>query len=315
MRMRIPLLLCVQLCVATGCTTFGATLPPGAAGGTFLEEPFDIVPFSAAGQTQRHLLDIAARAHVEAQIDVLVELRAQSEAMRRAFVVGERELHARVEANEGLRKSDLIRIRDLARKYLELDALLYALWTGYRDHLPHGSEPDPYAPMRAATMLSAATREEGGLLALAAEVVRLENAQAVVHVLDEHHALTRFLNRGDPALELPAEGYDRCVGALFDPDHRALLERQLQAVQNERERLATTTDRRRAFLLDTIQKSALARAIVDETDGERRLIFLWKLVERSALNAVGPALDGVIAAGYVDEAAPEPQPAVVSGAR
>lgn len=298
----LALPLALTLALATSCTTFGATLPPGAAGGSFLDEPSGTVPFSPSAATQRRLLDVAARAHVEAQIDVLVELRAQSEALRRDFVIAERELHARVEKNDGLRKNDLMRIRDLARRYLELDALLYSVWVGYRDHLPNGSEPDPYAPMRAATMLSTSTREVGGLLSLAAEVVRLENAQSVVRVLEEHHALTRFLNRGDRELELPAEGFDRCVGALYDPDHRALLERQLRAVEDERERLTATTDRRVAFVLDTIQKSQLARGIIDETDGQRRLVFLWKIAERSALNAVGPALDGVIAAGYVDEA-------------
>ena len=304
MRSSVVLALAFAFCVAvTSCATFGANLPPGAAGGSFLDEPNGTVPFGPSGATQRRLLDVAARAHVEAQIDVLVELRAQSESLRRDFVLSERELHARVDKNDGLRRGDLVRVRDLARRYLELDALLYSLWVGYRNALPHGSEPDPYAPMRAATMLSASTREVGGLLALAAEVVRLENAQSVVRVLEEHHALTRFLNRGDPALELPSEGFDRCVGALFDPDHRGLLERQLKAVEDERERLATTTDRRVAFVLDTIQKSKLARSIVDETDGQRRLVFLWKIAERSALNAVGPALDGVIAAGYVDEEA------------
>lgn len=287
----------------SSCTTFGANLPPGAAGGSFLDEPTGTVPFSATAATQRRQLDLAARAYVEAQIDVLVELRAQSESLRRDFVLAERELHARVLKNDGLTRSDLVRIRDLARRYLELDALLYSIWVGYRDHLPNGSEPDPYAPMRAATMLSTSTREVGGLLSLAAEIVRLENAASVVRVLEEHHALTRFLNRGDPELELPSEGFDRCVGALYDPDHRALLERQLAAVAAERERLATTTDRRVAFLLDTVQRSALARAIMQETDGQRRLAFLWKIAERSALNAVAPALDGVIAAGYVDETA------------
>lgn len=300
---RVLLAFALPLVVAAGCTTFGANLPPGAAGGSFLDEPTGTVPFSATAATQRRQLDLAARAYVEAQIDVLVELRAQSESLRRDFVLAERELHARVEQNDGLNRSDLVRIRDLARRYLELDALLYSIWVGYRDHLPNGSEPDPYAPMRAATMLSTSTREVGGLLSLAAEVVRLENAASVVRILEEHHALTRFLNRGDPELELPSEGFDRCVGALYDPDHRALLERQLEAVAAERERLATTTDRRVAFVLDTVQRSSLARAIVQETDGQRRLAFLWKIAERSALNAVAPALDGVIAAGYVDETA------------
>jgi hypothetical protein len=294
-------LLSLSALSAASCTTFGANLPPGAAGGSFLDEARGTVPFSPSAATQRRLLDVAARAHVEAQIDVLVELRAQSEALRRDFVLAERELGATVEKNRGLKRADLVRVRDLARRYLELDALLYSLWVGYRDHLPHGSEPDPYAPLRAATMLSTSTREVGGLLSLAAEVVRLENAQSVVRVLEPRHALTRFLNRGDPELELPAEGFDRCVGALFDPDHRSLLERQLRAVEDERERLTSTTDRRVAFVLDTVQNSRLARAIIDETDGQRRLVFLWKIAERSALNAVGPALDGVIAAGYVDE--------------
>lgn len=287
-----------------GCATFGATLPPGAAGGSFLDEPQGTVPFGPSAATQRAALDAAARAHVEAKVDVLVELRAQSQALRRELVVAEAQLHDKVEREQPLKRGDMQRVRELARRYLELDVLLYSLWTNYRDHLPHGSEPDPYAPMRAATLLSPPTRELGGLLSLAAEIIRLENADAVVRVLGPHHALTRFLNRGDPILELPAEGFDRCLGALLDPDHRSLLERQLRAVENERERLGTTTDRRVAFLVGTIHASRVARTIVDETDGKRRLAFLWTVITRSTLNAAGPAFDAVIANGFVDESAP-----------
>ena len=279
-------------------------MPPGTAGGSFLDEPEGTVPFGPSAQTQRRALDDAARALVQAHVDVLVELRTSSRTLRDQLVLAERELHEKVEREEPLTRSSMGRIRDLAAGYLELDSLLYALWTSYRAHLPHSSEPDPYAPMRAATLLSPSTRELGGLLSLAAELVRLDNANAVVSVLGPRHALTRFLNRGDAVLQLPAEGFDRCVGALLDPDHRALVQRQLRATAGERERLMTVSDARLLFLLDTIDTSKVARIIVDETDDKRRLRFLWNVLTRSSLNAVGPVLDAVIASGYIDESVP-----------
>src|SRR6185437_15818344 len=125
----------------------------------------------------------------------------------------------------------------------------------------------PYAPMRAATLLSMQTREAGGLLALAAELVRLDNAAVVVDVLGRHVALTRFLNRGDKKLALPAEGYDRCVGALYDPDHRNQLERQLRATNQQRQRITADAadDARVGFVLGVVDESAVGKEILDET--------------------------------------------------
>lgn len=297
MCVRLPVCSFAMTLLAGGCTPFAQALPPGGLGGSFLDEPRGTMPFGPSAATQRQALDAAARTLVEAEVDVLLELRTHSLSLRRELLAAGHELDAQVERGQAFTSPDLRRVRALARRYLELDVLLYSLWTRYRDHLPHGSEPDPYAPMRAATLLSPATRELGGLLSLAAETVRLDNASALVDVLGTHHALAHLLNRGDPALDLPAEGYDRCLGALYDPDHRALLERQLRAVENERERLAAMTDRRVMFLLDALRKSGVARAIVDETDGRRRLVYLWSILTRSTLNAAGPVFDVVIADG------------------
>lgn len=289
--------------LSAACVTFGATLPPGAAAGSFLDEARGTTPLRDAARAQQQALDDAERAHVEANIDIYRGLREESRQLRADLVKGAADLVAE-DGRESVTSADLRRIRDIARRYLELDALLYALWTTYRDHLPYRSEPDPYAPMRAATLLSPATRETGGLLALAAELERLDNAAAVVETLAPHHALTRFLNRGDEKLELAPESFDRCVGALYDPDHRGLLDRQLEALLDERERMSARAagDERIALLMQAVQGSTTGRAIVAETQGRRRLVFLWNVVSRSALGAAGPLLDVVIASGFVEEA-------------
>lgn len=307
--MRTAILVVTLAILAAGCGTFGAMLPPGAAGGSFLDEAKGIVPLKDAARAHQRALDDAERAHVDANVEVFRGLREDARRLREDLKKGAADLVAE-DGRETIGPDDVRRVRDIARRYLELDALLYALWTTYRDHLPYRSEPDPYAPMRAATLLSPATRETGGLLALAAELERLDNAAMVVQTLAPHHALTRFLNRGDEKLELAPESFDRCVGALYDPDHRALLERQLEALLDERERLSAraATDERVAVLLETIQGSGTGRAIIDESDGRRRLVFLWNVVSRSALDAAGPFLDGYIAAGFVEEARALPPP-------
>ncbi len=304
---RVTLAAVAAVVLAAGaCGTFGATLPPGAAGGSFLDEAKGAVPFEGAAATDQSALDAAARAHADANIDVLMALLQSSRELRHDVRTGEKEIHAHVEKRGGVDDADLARVRDIARRYLELDALLYALWTSYRQSLPYSSEPDPYAPLRAATLLSPSTRQAGGLLALGAELVRLDNAAVVVQTLGPHHALTRLLNRGDEKLKIPAEGFDRCVGALYDPDHRNLLARQLHAVADEQQRLEAAGDRdpRVAFLLETIAASATGKAILEESDAHRRVVFIWNVVSRSTLDAAGPLIDVFIADGY----APQDEP-------
>jgi hypothetical protein len=293
----------VAVCVvgaAAGCATFGATLPPGGDA-SFLDEAKGAVPFEGQAASEQGALDAATRAHVDANIDVLMTLVGASRELREQIKAGEKEIHAHVEAKDTVDKKDLERIRDIARRYLELDALLYSLWTSYRTHLPYSSEPDPFAPLRAATLLSTSTREAGGLVALAAELVRLDNAAVVVDTLGPHHALTRFLNRGDKQLQVPAEGFDRAVGALYDPDHRNLLERQLRAVAAEQQRLAAAAaaDPRVAFLLEVVKESQTGTAVVEEGDFHRRAAYLWQVLSRSTLDAAGPIFDVVIANGYL----------------
>src|SRR3954469_12464246 len=158
--------LALVIVATAGCGTFGATLPPGAAGGSFLDEAKGAVPFDGTTAADVRALDASTRAHVDANIDVLMSLRASSLELRDLVRASEKDIHAKVEVKQVVDPADLERIRFAARRYLELDALLYALWTSYRASLPYGSEPDPYAPMRNATLLSTPTREAGGLLAL-----------------------------------------------------------------------------------------------------------------------------------------------------
>jgi hypothetical protein len=291
-----------SLVLVTGCT-FAASLPPGAGAGSFLDEAKGAVPLSASSGELARALDASARAHLDANIDVLMALRDESIALREDVRAAEHEIHGHVEAKGTVDAHDLERIRDDARRYLELDALLYALWTRYREALPYASEPDPYAPMRAATLLSMHTREAGGLLALAAELVRLDNAGVVVEVLGRHVALTRFLNRGDAKLALPAEGYDRLVGALYDPDHRNQLERQLRAASEQRQRLIADAadDARVGFVLGVVDDSAVAKQIVDESSAGRSAVFLWNVVARSSIDLAGPAIDAFLSSGYLTD--------------
>lgn len=299
----IPSALCAI--AVSACSTFGSTLlPPGAAGGSFLDEARGTVPLHGDARDRQQALDDAVRSHVEARIEVYRALREDSRRLRADLALGARALQTR-EAEDHIDADKLKFVRELARRYLELDTLLYALWVSYREHLPYRSEPDPYAPMRAATLLNRTTRELGGLLALAAELERLDNAAALVETLAPHHALTRFLNRGDLALELAPESFDRCVGALYDPDHRSLLDRQLAAIHDEQERLSARAlqDERFALLLSVVRESSTGKEVAAETETRRRVRFLWQVVNRSAMDAAAPFLDVLIASGFIDDSA------------
>lgn len=56
------------------------------------------------------------------------------------------------------------------------------------------------------------------------------------------------------------------------------------------------------MLLDAIAASPTGKAIVDESNGRRRLVFLWKVLERSSLDAMGPLFDAIILSGFIEEA-------------
>src|SRR2546421_505448 len=115
----LPVIACLCMC---GCA-FGTTLPAGAAGGSFLDEAKGAVPFQGAGSDAQRALDAAARSHVDANIDVLMTLRTESNDLRDVVRTAEREVHANYLKNGTVDKADVARIRDGARRYLELDAL------------------------------------------------------------------------------------------------------------------------------------------------------------------------------------------------
>src|ERR1044072_1179268 len=97
---RLALVAVVVACAA--CSTFGSTLPPGAAGGSFLDEPKGAVPFGGDALDDQHMLVASTRAHVDANIDVLMVLRGSSSELRENVVTGEKEIHARVEETNGV---------------------------------------------------------------------------------------------------------------------------------------------------------------------------------------------------------------------
>jgi hypothetical protein len=114
------------------------------------------------------------------------------------------------------------------------------------------------------------------------------------------------LNRGDKKLALPAEGYDRCVGALYDPDHRNQLERQLRATNQQRQRITADAadDARVGFVLGVVDESAVGKEILDETGAGRSAVFVWNVIARSSIDVAGPAIDAFIFSGYVAADAP-----------
>jgi histone H3/H4 len=123
------LVVAVALASSPGCATYGATLlPPGAAGASFLDEAKGTVPLTGAALHLQRALDDAARAHVEKNAEVLEGLRASARALRQDLAAGARDLVAE-DGRETMNVDDIMRVRDIARRYLELDALLYALWT------------------------------------------------------------------------------------------------------------------------------------------------------------------------------------------
>ena len=184
-----------------------------------------------------------------------------------------------------------------ARYFLELDLLLYSLWTAYRGYLPYASEPDPYAPERGASLYSASTRLKGGLVSLTAEVVRMDNARVVIELLEDQIALVQFLNRGEETRGIPPESFDRLVGSYLDPDRRALLQKQLHGVQDARNALTPVAheDGEVAFLLSVLEESKAARALRAERSVGRQLRFFGAITSRSLAALLTPFVDLYIA--------------------
>ncbi|MCP4500411.1 MAG: hypothetical protein GY822_10670 [Deltaproteobacteria bacterium] len=174
-----------------------------------------------------------------------------------------------------------------------MDALLYQLWLTWRDYLPHSSEPDAYAPYRGARLFSDEVRAKGGLLAMTAEVLRMENAEFVIGVLDDTWALTQWLNTGEASRGIEPETYDRIVGSLYDPEHRVLLQKQLKKSDQRREMLGSLAknDGEVAVLLAFLQRSPFAAQLKEEGGVKRQLKFTTEASRRGMASLFVPMVE------------------------
>lgn len=291
------LLLVVMLAWASGCALFGANLPPGNAGPSFVEQPEGLPALSANMRERRRALDDAARAEVDRNFALLEDLVRSSAALREQMRRAKQQIEAGLLDEGQLRGLERELLLEGAHWYIELDLLLYNVWTSYRGYLPYASEPDPYAPYRGASLLSSDTRTKGGLVALSAEVVRMDNARVVLEMLDGQWAITQFLNRGDDARGIEPESFDRMVGAFRDPDRRSLLKSQLGAVTEARATLdeLARRDGEVAFLLSLLDESAAASELRDETSVGRQARFAFAVASRSGVALLSPFLSAYIA--------------------
>lgn len=292
MRPFVVALLLAPLAGSAGCALFGANLPPGTAGPSFVEESEKLPQLSSNMRERRQALDDAVRAEVEGSFLLLEDLVRSSQALREQM----RRVRERIDALASDEERPAGLDRDLllegAHWYIELDLLLYNLWTSYRRYLPYASEPDPYAPYRGVSLLSRETRARGGLVALAAEITRMENARVVLEQLAGQWAIVQFLNRGDEARGIQPESFDRMVGAYYDPERRSLLKAQLSAIRQARPRFDALAreDGQVAWLLALLDETAVAKELLEETTFGRQFRFASAVAARSGVALLSPFL-------------------------
>lgn len=283
----------VATTLAGGCASVPAVIPAGPEDGTFFSPPRSKPRFSASMEARRERLNRAVRSELSVQFEVLRDLIESSREFRDQIEKRAAALSQRYEENDEISPLDVELVLEAAHWFIELDAMLYALWTTYRRYLPNGSEPDPYAPYRAATLLTPQIRSKGGLLALTAEMVRMDNARLVTEVLGGELALTHWLNRGDAARGIEPESYDRIVGGFYDPARRILLQDFVQAVDARADalKLSARDDNELAFLLATLERSQSAAALREERALPRQLRFVGAMTTRTSAALLGPVLD------------------------
>lgn len=291
-RIVAALVLLAALAGGPGCALFGANLPPGNAGPSFVAESEGLPLLSRNMRERRRALDAAARAEVDGSFLLLEDLVRSSHALREQLERVKQRLERDDPEDGGVASLDRELLLEGAHWYIELDLLLYNLWTRYRRFLPYASEPDPYAPYRGASLLSRETRAKGGLVALAAEIVRMENARVALELLSGQWAIVQFLNRGDEVRGIEPESFDRMVGAYHDPTRRSLLDAQLAAIRHERARLdaIARSDGQVAWLLSLLDESVVARELADETAVARQLRFTMAVAARSGVALLSPFL-------------------------
>ena len=282
-------LICALLLSA--CTPFGARLPAASGVGSFADN-FDPLRFEGDMERRRNERERIVRRALAEEYAAFRDLHDTSLYMREQLSTYGELIRKKVE-DKKVRSVDRELILAGAVWFLELDALLYMQWLEYRRYLPAATEPDPYAPFYGASLLNNDTRLKGGILALASEVVRMDNATIAIDVLDDEVALTRFLNIGDESRGIPTETFDRVIGSITDPDRRLQIQVQLLALkekQNKARQLAQV-DADVAFALGTIDRSGFAQSVLKEGAFTRQFRFLSTAISQSSQTLLSPVID------------------------
>ena len=293
-------LLTTTMSALSSCTGFQEQLPKEVGSLTYLDDKrSEPVLTSSMRQRQKKLTDAEAE-RIQKNFAVFAELLDSSRSFR-TQLQRRRDLVASVYKSEGrVTAVDAELVLEAAHWFIELDALLYQLWLTWRDYLPHASEPDPYAPYRGARLYDDDVRAKGGLLALAAEVLRLENATIAVALLDDTWALTQWLNVGDESRGIEMETYDRIVGSLYDPEHRVILQKQLKRTANARLRMQSLSklDGEVAVLMSFLDRSPLAAELKEEGGTKRQWKFSTEVSRRAMASLFAPWVEAYISSIY-----------------
>ena len=276
---------------ALGCTSFlGATLPPGASGGVFSKNPKGLPVMSRVMHNHQKDLNQATLQKVEKQFRVLRHLNVTSKDFRKQLVRRSTKWRKMLANDNRLSKQELNLILEGAHWAVELDTLLFSIWKEYRSFLPYSSEPDIYAPSRGANLLEKTTRMKGGLLILAAEMMRMDNAGSIIEAAKELPLLTYLMNRGDSKIGVPGESFDRITGQFFEPDRRWLLRKFLFDIEYSQHELNSLAahDNNVAFALAVIRKSKQAQRLKKEGPIGRQTNYTYAVTERTWMSILTP---------------------------
>ncbi len=274
-----------------GCTSFlGATLPPGASGGVFSKDPKGLPVMSRVMHNHQQDLNQATKQKVEMQFRILRHLNVTSKDFRKQLTRRAAKWRKSLENEERLSKQELNLVLEGAHWAVELDTLLFSIWKEYRNFLPYASEPDIYAPSRGANLLDKTSRMKGGLLILAAEMMRMDNAGAIIDAAKELPLLTFLMNRGDPKIGVPGESFDRITGEFYEPDRRWLLRKFLFDIEYSQHELNSLAahDNNVAFALAVIQKSKQAHRLKKEGPVARQTNYTYAVTERTWMSILTP---------------------------
>ena len=123
--------------LGSACSSFlGATLPPGAAGGTFSKSPKGLPKMSRVMHGYQMDLNSANLQRMQMQYRVLRVLDVTSKDFRRQFMRQSTKWEKAFAEIQDVKAKDIELVLEGAHRAVELDTLLYSIWKDYRHYLP-----------------------------------------------------------------------------------------------------------------------------------------------------------------------------------